>query len=186
MAEQIITKQCYKCKRIKSLSEFYTDRSKKDGHRTHCKKCCLAYNKTIEHKIIRKRYEQSEKGRANQKRCRQSKKGKVSMKHYQQSEKGKANQKRYFQSEKGKAYRRNKYKRQCKRCPEKMKTRNAITSAVQRDKIPSASSLQCYYCNAKAEEYHHPNGYNIEHRFDVVPICRICHSKIHRVSVIRA
>lgn len=33
-------KKCYVCKEVKSLSEFYRNRSKKDGYKLECKACC--------------------------------------------------------------------------------------------------------------------------------------------------
>jgi hypothetical protein len=35
-----LTKQCSKCKEAKNLTEFYKNRSKRDGHTGECKACC--------------------------------------------------------------------------------------------------------------------------------------------------
>jgi len=40
-----MTKKCYKCKEVKPLSEFYCNRSKKDGHQERCKRCQRDYFK---------------------------------------------------------------------------------------------------------------------------------------------
>ena len=67
MSETIISKRCYICKQIKSLSEFPAHRSRGDGHGAECKTCRNQYNKkyvqTKEGKTARKRYTQSEKGK---------------------------------------------------------------------------------------------------------------------------
>ena len=39
MAESIQTKQCTKCKQIKLISEFYKDKTRKDGYCSRCKQC---------------------------------------------------------------------------------------------------------------------------------------------------
>ena len=39
-------KKCCKCKVEKELSEFSKSKSRKDGHKNHCKACCKEYNKT--------------------------------------------------------------------------------------------------------------------------------------------
>lgn len=39
------TKECYKCKVIKPLDEYYTDNSQEDGLNITCKKCKRAYKK---------------------------------------------------------------------------------------------------------------------------------------------
>jgi len=39
MSETIITKRCTRCKQIKPLSEFYKDKSYKDGCQASCKTC---------------------------------------------------------------------------------------------------------------------------------------------------
>ncbi len=72
MAEQIITKSCRVCKKIKPLSEFPKNRSKKSGYNSECNTCCNKYYKE---------YRQTEKGKvahhkAN-KKYRKTKKGKA-------------------------------------------------------------------------------------------------------------
>jgi hypothetical protein len=39
-------KKCYKCKEIKSYSEFYKNKSNKDGLSGYCKKCQSVHEKT--------------------------------------------------------------------------------------------------------------------------------------------
>ena len=62
------TKQCKKCGTTKSISEFYKNRSSKDGLSAWCKIC---------HNADVKRYEKTERGKAVKKRYVQSKKGKA-------------------------------------------------------------------------------------------------------------
>ena len=62
MAETIISKECKKCKTIKSLNEFFKDNSRKDGLSWACKQC---------EKTRNRQYRHTEKGKiTNYKKCR--------------------------------------------------------------------------------------------------------------------
>ena len=156
----MITKRCSKCKEIKPLSEFSTDRSRKDGLQFHCKKCYSQYSK---------QYRQTEKGKDVHKRatCK-----------YSKTERGKTTQKRYEQSEKGKAQRRNSACHYHARHPQKIKAVQAVNNAIYAGKLPQPDTLQCHYCPARAKEYHHYKGYAPEHWLDVIPVCKKCHTHI--------
>ena len=39
-----MSKTCTKCKKVKDLSEFYKDKGRSDGLRSHCKECIRAYD----------------------------------------------------------------------------------------------------------------------------------------------
>jgi hypothetical protein len=54
MISDITLKKCSHCKKIKSVSEFSKNCSKKDGYNIHCKVC---------KKVFAKKYYQSEKGK---------------------------------------------------------------------------------------------------------------------------
>jgi hypothetical protein len=69
MAENIVTKQCVKCNILKSISEFFRDKSRWDGFSPYCKDC-----RRIEQKEYREKnkdrlsnysiaYQKSEKGK---------------------------------------------------------------------------------------------------------------------------
>jgi len=173
MAEQIITKICRTCKQTKPISEFYKDRSRKDGFRGCCKICAYQISKQY-----KKRYHQTENFKTAQKRYEQSEKGRIVRKRFQQSEKFKAQQKRYQQSEKGKAAQKRGQKRYKIQHPKHWKATNAVNSAIRIGRLPRLDSLQCHYCPAQAKHYHHHKDYEPEHWFDVVPVCIPCHNKI--------
>ena len=100
------------------------------------------------------------------------------------SEKRKANLKavkKYQKTEKGKRSIRTSEKRFYLRNPERSNIKNAVHYAVIIGKLPHLNTLQCHFCPAKAEQYHHHLGYEPEHRLDVIPVCRICHRKCHQV-----
>lgn len=195
MPDIIIQKACSKCKQIKPVSEFYKWQRAKDGHHAACKMCYKIYSK-------------SPKAQATRKRHRQSKKYKITTKRYSRSESFKMSQRRYLQTEKGKIASRGKTRRyRCRypervkisrqkfchsekgkilgrRCraryPERTKARMAIGNAVIAGKLPNPKTLQCYYCNNQAQQYHHWHGYKPEYWFDVVPACRLCDIKDHQ------
>lgn len=58
MSEQIITKQCSKCKQIQPLSEFNKDKYKKDGLYSSCRKC-----QNIYHRKAFLKWQKTEKGK---------------------------------------------------------------------------------------------------------------------------
>ncbi len=190
MSEPIISKPCSKCKQFKSLSEFYRNKSKKDGFSHACKSCDKAsvakysqtekgkavnrksvekYSKTEKGKTVQKNYLSSEKGRAT--KCKRDKK-------YGKTEKGRNIRlkalKKYNCSRKGKAN----HKQWRLKHPEICKAKAAVNHAVRRGKMPRVKTLQCHYCPAQAEQYHHPS-YAKEHWLDVIPVCRQCHCLHH-------
>lgn len=75
MSEPILTKQCSKCKQIKSISEFNKQSTCKNGIRSYCKSCQKVmdrnYEKTTKGKTVRrkalKKYRKTAKGKAARK-----------------------------------------------------------------------------------------------------------------------
>lgn len=102
---------------------------------------------------------------------------------YQKTEKGKTAQKQYTQSEKGRVVHRKaavRYQKYyCIKYPERIKALNAVNHAIRDGKLHRPDTLQCHFCSAQAEDYHHPN-YEPKHWLDVVPTCKKCHSRYHR------
>ena len=62
---------------------------------------------------------------------------------------------------------------------ERQRAHTAINRAIQRRFIPRASTLRCAECGEPAFCYHHPNGYDVDHHYDVIPVCRPCHRAAH-------
>lgn len=65
-------KPCSQCKQIKSITEFYKDRERKDGLRGNCKSCQKISNRNRKHRRGNKKvkeynsvYRKTEKGKAN-------------------------------------------------------------------------------------------------------------------------
>lgn len=105
---------------------------------------------------------------------------KICFKYHLITEKSRAYRRRYRKSEKGKFVNLKSMKRFYTRHPERRKAGNAINNAIQVGKLPRPDSLQCYYCPAQAQEYHHHLGYEPKRWLDVIPVCRKCHQKCKR------
>lgn len=99
---------------------------------------------------------------------------------YNQSERAKAADKKYAQSEKGKVARLKSVLRYHIGHPEQRKAVHAVNNAIATGKLPRPDTLQCHYCDAQAEQYHHWHGYAPEHWLDVIPVCSECHQKYKR------
>ena len=149
---------CLKCPINKPVSDFYTDRSRKEGHCRWCKSCMNAYQR-------------SERGRAAHNKANAK---------YQQTPKGKAAIRKgvakHSKTPKGKAT----MKRFRVRHPNQIKAKSAVNNAIYHGRLPSVNTRQCHYCPEQAEQYHHYLGYEKEHWLDVMPACLICHRKEHR------
>lgn len=169
------TKRCSKCKQSKPISEFYKNRSTKDGLDNECKICrskrLKEYNQTEQGKAVSRRatkkYHKTDKGKAEKKRYRQSEKGKASnlkwSKKYQKTEQGKLTRK-HFNT----------------RNPNQIKAVTTVNHAITAGKLISPKFLLCHYCPKPAQQYHHWHGYEPEHWLDVVPACAKCHHKCRR------
>lgn len=181
-------KKYYQTERGKAIKKCYIQSEQGKAIRKR-------YLQSEKRRSAKKRYQQSEKGKATQKRYTQSKKGKARQKHYQQNEKFKIQQrhyrqsetvkvrqkhyqKRYRQTEKGRKAQIDGQKRYKIRHPERAKARIAVIKAVKTGRLPRPDSLQCHYCPAQANQYHHHNGYEPIHYLDVIPVCTKCHNKI--------
>lgn len=54
-----------------------------------------------------------------------------------------------------------------------------VSCAVKTGRLPSIHTRVCIVCGEKAKEYHHWS-YEEKYWLDVIPVCSICHKKIHR------
>lgn len=67
------------------------------------------------------------------------------------------------------------------RNPEKMAARSAVHYAARIGALPQISDCVCTKCGSQAEDYHHWS-YEGHHQLDVIPMCKTCHIKIHRMN----
>ena len=105
---------------------------------------------------------------------------------YRKTEKGKvANRKgcnKYRKTANSKVVQRAGKKRFKARHPNQIKAQQAVNNAITANRLPRPDTLQCHYCPAQAEQYHHHKGYAKKHWLDVVPTCCLCHNNFHLSS----
>jgi len=191
MAEQIITKRCSKCKQIKPLSEFHKNKAaKKDGLTCACKQCKSEKHRYwYKHKggrEYKRQYGQTEKYKICNRRCQQnwhnSERGKQIRIEYGRKYRSTTNGKQAHKKANNKWYK-NKgkqcYRRKYKENPNQFKAYKAIQVAIKNGNILSPKLLKCTYCNKQAELYHHAS-YEPKQWLIVIPVCKLCHSSIHR------
>ena len=163
-------KTCTKCHQEKELTEFYKNRSTKDGLHSYCKTCFKASTKA---------YHQSERGKATLRKAstqyQQTSNCKVVKANYRNSPMGKAAKERFYGRHPN--YTKVKSAKDRLRYPKQIKARSAVNNLITAGRMSRPVSLQCHYCPNPAKQYHHWHGYEPEHWLDVVPACRDCHIK---------
>lgn len=149
-------KKCFKCGKIKPLSDFYKHPQMADGHINKCKDCNKKdvqenYSKNIDH------FKEYDKNRAmlpHRVKAREE---------YQKTDAGKES---LYKSTK--KYRKNN--------PEKYKAHLIINSLIKSGKI--IKPTECSMCGKKSKLIHgHHEDYN--EPLDVIWVCPSCHYKIH-------
>lgn len=160
MSDEIITKQCSRCKEIKQASEYYKDKNRKDGLYCWCKTCkrdCC----------------QSPAGKASQK--------KSNTRRYQANrEKVRKYNAEYDRTPKGRASQRKRAAKHRLKNPNQNKAGNKVKIAVRGGILPSVKTMKCRECPNQAKEYHHYLGYDEVHWLDVIPLCIPCHIATHQ------
>jgi hypothetical protein len=92
-------KTCTKCGVTKALEDFHCRKSNKDGHATQCKVCTLNYIHTEEVQLQRKKWRNSDSGKATHKKWADSDAAKESWRKYRKTEKGKKATQKYDSTE---------------------------------------------------------------------------------------
>jgi len=95
---------------------------------------------------------------------------------YRSTQQGKITEKKYRLREGHKRAQQNRYVRDF----HKRQACNAVNQAVRNNKLKKISLCTCTICNGQAEEYHHYNGYDIDNRLNVIPLCNKCHRILHQ------
>lgn len=182
MPSNNLIKRCSICKNYKNINEFPHDRSRKGGHSYKCKKCAYplvyAYQKTDRGRLV---------NNLAKKKYRGTKKGIETEKIYAKSNADKSRRyaRKWQKSEKGKEAIKI-YARKRRKDPSeiiKNIARDKVKYAVRKGVIPRAKSLNCRHCIKRAIHYHHEKGYEKENWFKIIPLCKMCHVKIHRPLV---
>lgn len=144
-------KICSTCSVMKPLDQFTASKKGLGGCRSICKKCSsIAFAEWRKRRISQDPdYRQKEVARATKwARDNPEARAKIAKRRNQKAQEG---------------------------SPEKVRARALVNQRVRFGRIPKASSLCCVVCNSTAAHYHHHLGYEFEHRYDVVPVCHVCH-----------
>ena len=187
MTEPIISKTCSKCKEVKEVSEFYTNKRAISGLTYACKACIkarvnarqnTAHGQASAHAYYMAHKHDPEFIAKRQKR----------QKKYKKSPRGIAAEIRYHTSTKFKEAMRAKqktpqykeYQRRSRRnmTKEQRRAHRVLNKAVAYGLLPNIKTLICT-CGDTAYAYHHWHGYTEEHIFDVISVCQLCHMNIH-------
>ena len=139
------------------------------------KKCC----KCKEVKAIKEFYKAKNRKDGHQTYCKTCN----TKREYSKTEKFKLYAQKYRQSEVGKKKQLESIKRIQKKHPRFINALTAIAHAIKANKIPKASSLICHFCLKPAQHYHHPFGYDLEHQFNIIPVCAKCHKQQHKNTI---
>jgi Bacillus phage endonuclease len=155
-------KRCSKCKELKELSEFYSDKRKPDGKVAECKECWKLREKAKYHTDEITRERKSEGAKTQRDKVKHSEYNKK----YAKTARGKEVQKT------GKTNYRSKF-------PERIRAKNLVHYYVRKGKIPHVSTCICS-CGNQATDYHHPD---YSKPLEIVPLCRSCHLQVHREMI---
>jgi hypothetical protein len=141
-------KTCRSCGQSLPLDGFYRDRSAKDGHKSHCKKCTgEAQKRALERPEVR------EKRRAYSKAWNSSERGREYHRRYKKSE-------RYLETEERRRTRADN--------AIKIAARYAVKDAIRYGRL---KKKPCAVCGEQPAQAHHLLGYDAEHRTEVVWLC---------------
>ena len=143
-------KTCTHCHTSKAIRLFSVDRMRKDGRQPWCKAC---------QKEWRDAYRATPKGLAA---CR-------------------TGQAKYDASEKGRTTRQRNHIARMRKTRYRLTrhARRAVSHAVEKGLLHHPSELPCADCGVSADDYHHINGYETEHWFEIEPLCKSCHRERH-------
>ena len=179
-----MNKVCSKCQETKPIEEFYRDRTKVDGRHTVCK-CCADQTRRNRYQSedyrnrvsdrSKQRY-RSPEGQAKHAAYIASGRAAIAKEKYRSSKKGKATERAYKQSAVSKAA----YAEYRVRCHQKRRARGAVSGSVHGGRLPRVQTLSCIHCGEPANFYHHHNGYDEEHKLDVIPLCAKCDCAAHK------
>lgn len=189
-------KKCNKCQVIKSLGDFYKDKSKRDGYTTFCKECknisCKLWTKNNpeKNKIYKKRSNQTQNVKLSKKKYIENNKEKIKecQQKYIESSHGKLKRRTYIENniEKIKEYKksweqknpekvklsRSKYKRNNKGKINYLTNKRRRRTRLQTPIWANQELIRNFYINC-------PLGYEVDH---IIPLCGETVSGLHTIE----
>ena len=177
------TKICRKCQKEIPIEQLVKNNLCKDGYLRRCKPChnkiSAAYvlNNPEKRKQTLQNDYQANKARflKNARNWRKTNPEKVREKSKQQYAENPEYYKNYAKTVGVKKYQ--------AKYPEKYKAHSKVHNAVRDGKLPRVSTLKCVSCGNQATQYHHHAGYEEKNWLNVIPMCKPCHSKEHRIHL---
>lgn len=180
-------KECTKCHRILSTTEFYTDKNTKDSLTYTCKTCRRQYSKQYYHsdagRAQRAMYRKSGREAKAQAKYRRTDKSRERWRRYYRSAKRKATRRKYEESTRGKAVRRSIEQRYRAKRKGLAKDDNPITADIW-EAIKVRHGSCCIYCGKKSQRLTMDHiiplargGLHIPE--NIVPACHSCNSQKH-------
>lgn len=186
MASSESTKVCSRCHQTLPVSAFGSRKANRDGLMGYCRECynagLRAYRQTPAGRSVAKRANRKHTAtpqfKANR-RIRERTRYKTdpeyrakilaACREYSKTEAG-----RQTRSRASVAYR--------QQHPERVLARSMVNRAILAGRLVTPKGGQCFVCSGVAEEYHHILGYDRQHWFDVLPICKGCHEVADSMS----
>ena len=165
-------KTCAECEKVKPIEDYYLHAT---GRReSYCKECARAFGREQYHA-------DHEAMKARNNAYRQRNKEELSAKERERRA-DPAYREQCAQELKEWRSRNREHVAAYNRSPQ-VNARSAVNKAVRSGKLPPAWAMVCGICQeAQGAEYHHYNGYEPEHWFDVEVTCTECHGREHRVD----
>jgi len=176
-------KPCAGCNEIKPITEFYRDKSQRNGLSPYCKACRRALEQTDAVKEYRCAYAQTDSYKASVAKYLASEKPKLAARRRYRENKdaAKQRQKEWWQTPSGKKSKRRSKRKYAATHKLQERARHAVNYAVEKGRIPGIATSVCHICGSRAECYHHWS-YEEECLVDILPLCTACHKKIHRTE----
>lgn len=170
--QQSALKVCSKCGESKPLADFYL--SKNGYYSSACRDCSNAASRAYHHAHREERIKKiSEYQLGNKEKLAATERERRADPAYREKCSVELKEWRERNQEHVAAYNRS----------QQVKARSAVNKAVLRGALPPANTMVCEGCDeALAMQYHHTDGYEREHWFDITPLCTECHGREHRVN----
>ena len=171
-------KRCTKCGEIKEFTEFYQDKSKKDGLKTNCKACNKQYQQANREKILEQ-----------QKKYRKQNREKILERSLRRYQANRDWHERYYQANREKILEQKKKYRQAN--PDKHRAHEQKRRALKKNAAGDATAIEiqarfdyhgnrCYYCGCDGKmtiEHRIPlSRGGSHHPANIVPACQTCNS----------
>lgn len=177
-------KKCSTCQEYKDESEFYTDKSRRDGRGRRCKKCEAQRSRKywIEKKELYQKGGERHHlriGRPDNRRGDRHLPG--TRRRYKEQNRDRVNAWQRGYNARHSEQRKVETKQYYDEHPEIYIAQKAVQRAIRNKILPPVRECTCVDCGKQARHYHH-SSYAEDRRLDVVALCSRCHKLRHMSS----